>query len=542
MPFTVDVARVRPARVLVVTSAAAFLAGLDLFIVNVAFRDIGRDFHGVALSELSWVLNGYAIVYAALLVPLGRLADRTSRKAGFLAGLALFTAASAVCAAAPGIGILVAARVVQAVGAAALTPTSLGLLLAVFPPERRARAVRIWPASGALAAAAGPVVGGLLVQASWRWVFLVNVPVGVLAIAATVALVPDSRDPNRGPVPDLIGAVLAAVSVGALALALVQGTDRGWGSVRILGALVAAPLGSALFWARNRRHPVPVVEPGLLRVSSFAWSNAAALAFSTAFAASLLAARLAAWRDPQWPVLWERSRLSGLRPRMTQRATLRRGPGSGGVMAGRSWARSVPAIRAAERPAMTRPPTICSPKRTGDAHNGAVTVIVPRMSSSASATLSIRRLLAAAILPVVLAVGCTPASTGDSPSPSSGAGSNQSPLTGAACESPRRSPDDALEGTVEAGELWALGGEPRVAENFKLVVRATGSGKLRAVAMSPTGVRHAPTAVVEHSISNFNRPGDEWGLFFTFDRPGCWQIHLRRTGLQGFFALRVQRT
>lgn len=298
MSFTVDASRVRPGRVLVVTSAAAFLASLDLFIVNVAFRDIGRDFHGVALSELSWVLNGYAIVYAALLVPLGRLADRTSRKAGFLAGLVLFSAASAVCASAPGIEVLVAARVLQAVGAAALTPTSLGLLLAVFPAERRARAVRIWAASGALAAAAGPVLGGLLVQASWRWVFLVNVPIGLLAIAATMLLVPDSRDPVRGPVPDLLGAVLVAFGVGALALALVQGTSWGWTSARILGALVAAVAASVLFWARNRRHPVPVIEPALLRVRSFAWSNTAALAFSTAFAASLLAAVL--WLQEVW--------------------------------------------------------------------------------------------------------------------------------------------------------------------------------------------------------------------------------------------------
>ena len=228
MRLSVDPAVVRPRRVLAVTSAAALVASLDLFIVNVAFADIGRDFHGAALTDLSWVLNGYAIVYAALLVPLGRLADRTSRKAGFLAGLALFTAASAACAAAPDLGVLVAARVVQAVGAAALTPTSLGLLLPVFPPDRRAGAVRVWAASGALAAAAGPVVGGLLVQFSWRWVFLVNIPVGLLALAATARFVPDSRDPVRGPIPDLVGAVLAALAIGTLALALVQaGTGAG---------------------------------------------------------------------------------------------------------------------------------------------------------------------------------------------------------------------------------------------------------------------------------------------------------------------------
>jgi len=154
---------VRTGAVLTVLSLAAFMASLDLFIVNVAFADIGHDFRGHSLPDLSWVLNGYAIVYAALLVPLGRLADRFGRKAGFLAGLAVFTAASAACAVSTGLWWLVAARVLQAAGAAALTPTSLGLLLAATPPELRVRAVRVWAAVGALAAAAGPVVGGLLV-------------------------------------------------------------------------------------------------------------------------------------------------------------------------------------------------------------------------------------------------------------------------------------------------------------------------------------------------------------------------------------------
>ncbi|PZS26447.1 MAG: MFS transporter [Pseudonocardiales bacterium] len=288
----------RPGLVLLVTAAAAFVAGLDLFIVNIAFTDIGRDFGGTSLSTLSWVLNGYAIVYAALLVPLGRLADRTSRRAGFLAGLALFTAASAVCATAPSVGVLVAARVVQAVGAAALTPTSLGLLLPVFAPERRANAVRIWAASGALAAAFGPVVGGVLVQASWRWVFLVNIPIGLVTLAATVRFVPDSRDPEAGPVPDLLGALLVAVGVGALALGLVQGNDWGWSDPRTIGALVAAAAAGGLFWWRNLSHPVPVVEPALLRVRSFAWANATSLIFSISFAATLLCAVL--WLQQVW--------------------------------------------------------------------------------------------------------------------------------------------------------------------------------------------------------------------------------------------------
>ncbi|MBE7192258.1 MAG: MFS transporter, partial [Gordonia polyisoprenivorans] len=152
----------RPALILALLSLAAFMASLDVFIVNVAFDDIGRDFHGVSLSELSWVLNAYTILYAALLVPAGRIADRYGRKAGFLIGVTIFTLASAACAAAEGIWWLVAFRAIQAVGAAILTPASLGLVVAAMPTEIRARSVRIWAATGAAAAALGPAVGGVL--------------------------------------------------------------------------------------------------------------------------------------------------------------------------------------------------------------------------------------------------------------------------------------------------------------------------------------------------------------------------------------------
>jgi len=289
---------VRTGAVLTVLSLAAFMASLDLFIVNVAFADIGHDFRGHSLPDLSWVLNGYAIVYAALLVPLGRLADRFGRKAGFLAGLAVFTAASAACAVSTGLWWLVAARVLQAAGAAALTPTSLGLLLAATPPELRVRAVRVWAAVGALAAAAGPAVGGLLVNASWRWVFLVNIPIGVLALVAAIRLVPDSRDSAVTRIPDILGSVVLTVAIGALTLGLVQGPGWGWASTETLGAFAVFVLGTALFWRRSLRHPLPVVEPALLRVRAFAWANLTTLAFSIAFAANLLAAVL--WMQNMW--------------------------------------------------------------------------------------------------------------------------------------------------------------------------------------------------------------------------------------------------
>ena len=154
-----------PTIVLVIVCVGVVLVTLDLFIVNLAFPAIERSFGGTSLSTLSWVLNAYAIVFASLLIPAGRLADRSSRKRGFLLGVAIFTAASGLCAAAGSVEVLVAARILQAVGAAFLMPCSLGLLLAAYPPERRAGAVRIWAATSGLAAALGPVLDGILVSA-----------------------------------------------------------------------------------------------------------------------------------------------------------------------------------------------------------------------------------------------------------------------------------------------------------------------------------------------------------------------------------------
>jgi EmrB/QacA subfamily drug resistance transporter len=285
-------------QVLPVLSVAAFMASLDLFIVNVAFDDIGRDFSGSSLADLSWILNAYAILYAALLVPLGRLADRYGQKAGFLTGLALFTLASAACAAAPSLGALIAFRGVQAIGAAALTPTSLGLLLTATPPERRVRAVRIWAATGGLAAAAGPVVGGLLVAASWRWVFLVNVPIGLAALLVAARVLPNPRHDTTAAMPDLPGAMLLTAAIGALALGLVKAPDWGWLSAPVLACLIGAAIGVALFWRRSGRHTAPIIEPALLRVRSFAWSNVTAVAFTIAFAAGLLSNIL--WLQEVW--------------------------------------------------------------------------------------------------------------------------------------------------------------------------------------------------------------------------------------------------
>jgi MFS family permease len=173
----------KPWKVLLVTAVAVFMSFLDVTIVNIAFPDLEASFDDTSLAGLSWILNAYNIVFAALLVPAGRLSDRLGRRRMFFVGVLTFLAASAVCGLAPSVEVLVAARVAQAVGAAILVPTSLALLLPEFPLEKRATATALWGATGAIAAATGPSLGGVLVDATnWRWVFFVNVVIGLPAL------------------------------------------------------------------------------------------------------------------------------------------------------------------------------------------------------------------------------------------------------------------------------------------------------------------------------------------------------------------------
>ncbi|MEV0089146.1 MFS transporter [Saccharopolyspora sp. NPDC050642] len=278
-----------------VLCSAAFMAMLDVFVVNVAFTKIGESYRGSSLADVSWVLNGYAIVYAALLIPAGRFSDRYGRKAGFLVGLGIFTLASLACAVAPSLWALVAFRVLQAVGAAALTPASLGLLVTVLPPARVPGAVKIWATTSSFAAAFGPVVGGALVEASWRWVFLINLPVGVVAGVAAMRLVPNLRQRIPARVPDLLGAALLIVAIGALSLGLVKISEWSWASAATFGALAVAVVGVVLFVARMMRNPDPVVSPALFRVPTFVWANATVLAFCAAFGAWFLS--IAMWLE-----------------------------------------------------------------------------------------------------------------------------------------------------------------------------------------------------------------------------------------------------
>jgi EmrB/QacA subfamily drug resistance transporter len=277
----------RRALVTTILIAGVFLASLDLFVVNLAFPDMARDFGGTPLADMSWILNAYAIVFAALLVPAGRWADRAGRKRGFLLGLAVFTIASAASAAAPTLEVLVGARVLQAAGAALMVPTSLGLLIPEFPAERRAAVVALWAAAGGVAAAAGPPLGGVLVEASWRWVFLMNLPIGIVALVAGARSLREIRDPS-GERPDVLGGALLAGGIAALVGAIVKGPDWGWDDARTLALFAVAALLVAIVVGRSRSHPAPVVEPELVRIRSTAFANIAALLFYAGFGAMLL--------------------------------------------------------------------------------------------------------------------------------------------------------------------------------------------------------------------------------------------------------------
>ncbi|MFC8525998.1 MFS transporter [Nocardia sp. NPDC057227] len=272
--------------------AAAFMTMLDLFIVNVAFTSIGTSYPGSSLAALSWVLTAYIVVYAACLVPAGSLCDRYGRKLGFLVGLGLFTLAGLGCAVAPTLGVLIGFRVLQAIGAAVLTPAGLGLILEVLPEDRRAGAVRIWATSSSFAGALGPVIGGLLAEASWRWAFLLNLPVGLVALVLAARLLPPSTPSARTRIPDPVGALAIAVAVGGVSFGLVRAEEWGWGSPRMLLTAAVAALAVALLVHRVRVHPAPVIPPKLFRAPGFGVANLMILLFTGAFSAVFLSVAL----------------------------------------------------------------------------------------------------------------------------------------------------------------------------------------------------------------------------------------------------------
>ena len=231
------------------------------------------------------MLNAYTIVFAAMLIPAGKLADRIGHRKVFLAGSIVFTVASMACGLAPSAELLIVFRIVQAVGAAALIPSSLALVMHAFAHDQLPRAVAIWGAAGAVAGALGPTLGAAIVEGlGWRWAFFINLPVGIYTVVAGRKNLHESSDPNT-QVPSLVGVVLIAAAAGLLSYGLVGTDDYGWLSARTLGVLVAGLVVLAVFVAHQQHTTAPALDLDLFRIPNFRWANLAMLVFGTAFAA-----------------------------------------------------------------------------------------------------------------------------------------------------------------------------------------------------------------------------------------------------------------
>jgi EmrB/QacA subfamily drug resistance transporter len=253
--------------ILAAVALGVFVTTLDNTIVNVALPSIQGDLD-IGLAGLAWVVNGYVLSFAVLLLTGGRLADSFGRRRVFLIGLATFTAASLLAGLAPSAAALIVARVLQGVGAALLTPPTLAIINHTFrDPKARATAIGIWGGVGALAFAIGPVLGGLITeQLHWSWVFYANVPIGIAGILAGSRVIPESKDPDADHRLDLPGLALSTFALGSLTYALIKANDLGWGSPTILGLLAAAALGLVGFVLVERRAAAPTVDLSLFRL------------------------------------------------------------------------------------------------------------------------------------------------------------------------------------------------------------------------------------------------------------------------------------
>ncbi|MEM7271534.1 MAG: DHA2 family efflux MFS transporter permease subunit [Actinomycetota bacterium] len=293
----------RPELVLGVSSLAVLTVFLDTTALFVAFPDLAQSFPEVSSAQLSWVLNAYTIVFAALLVPAGKVADRVGHKRSFLVGVGLFMAGSLLSGLAPNPTVLIGTRMVQAVGAAVLLPSSLALILRAFPRERIPVAVAIWGATGAVAAALGPTLGAALVEwTSWRWVFYLNLPVGLFAVIVGSRVLLDSRQPEtRLPAPG--GVSLIAGAAALLSFGVVQSEQWGWVDGRTVAVLVAGAGLLVWFVASQRRSEAPVLDLELFRIGNFAWGNAATLAFGLAFIAMFFGSILFLTEVWGWSIL-----------------------------------------------------------------------------------------------------------------------------------------------------------------------------------------------------------------------------------------------
>jgi EmrB/QacA subfamily drug resistance transporter len=250
-----------------------FMIMLDNTVVFVALSSIQSDLH-ISQSELEWVVNGYALTFAVLMLTGGKLADMLGRRLIFIVGLTIFTASSLACGLATGAAFLIGARVVQGVGAALMNPATLSIITATFPPRQRGTAIGIWVGVSAMALAIGPLIGGILTeQINWSWIFFINVPVGIAGVIVSRLFIDETRDESKEQRLDLPGLITSAVGLFGLTYALIEGNNYGWGSGRILASFAVAAVGLVTFVMLEHRQRVPMLDLSLFKNSTFAGAN-----------------------------------------------------------------------------------------------------------------------------------------------------------------------------------------------------------------------------------------------------------------------------
>lgn len=272
-----------------IACSATFLVAIDSTMLFAAFDALRKSFAGTSAAELSWVLNAYTVVYAAMLIPAGGLADAHGRRRLFRIGLTLFLAASVACGAAPSVDWLIASRVVQALGAALLTPSSMSIVLAAFPTEKRAVAISLWGAVGGLAAAVGPSLGSwVTATAGWPWAFYINLPVGLWALWRSTSRIEEAVKPELRRSVDVVGLLLLMLSVGAIALAIVESGELRWTTQSILYTEIGGVVAGVYFvlWAKSRTNAL--IDLSLFSHRTYRYVNAATLVFGIAFSMMFL--------------------------------------------------------------------------------------------------------------------------------------------------------------------------------------------------------------------------------------------------------------
>jgi EmrB/QacA subfamily drug resistance transporter len=258
-------------------SVGLFVIMLDNTVVNVALPAMQRSLH-IGLSELEWVVTGYALTFAAFMLTGGKLADLLGRRLVFMLGLAIFTGASLACGFAPNGGFLIGARVVQGLGGALMNPATLSIITATFPPRQRGTAIGIWAGVSAMALAIGPLVGGLLTEhVNWNWIFFINVPIGILGLLAIPLFIDESRDTSHEQRPDIPGLITSAVGLFSLTYAFIESNNYGWGSPRILTAFAIAAVSLVVFALLETRQRLPMLDLSLFRNRTFSGANTAML-------------------------------------------------------------------------------------------------------------------------------------------------------------------------------------------------------------------------------------------------------------------------